>query len=166
MGNIKEKEIMPNERVYTIRGISPATLTHTKLQLSTYDPKMMYQIIEFKIMPADNVVTDCYGTISMGKNDNIDPSEPNFSNQNEIAWAHHALWQNGTALPGSESFVISNHEVNDEKLFNYDIWMHTEDALDNSPINYFIKILRYSTSAVEGSIGSLRQFQYDQQGNV
>lgn len=160
---------MPKERVYTLRGKQSSVIAHTKIQLSSYDPKAMYVVEEFKIMPAadlalGSVPTDCYASITMGKDDNIDPSEPNFSNQNEIAWAHHALWMNGTALPGSESVVSSNYEVNDEKLFNYDVWLHTLDVMDNCDINYFIKIRRYGLSAVEGSIGSLRQYQYNNPG--
>jgi hypothetical protein len=156
---------MPKERVYTIRGKAPAALTHQKIQLSSYDPKMMYQIIEFKVMPAGTPQnSDCYGTVSMGKNDNIDPTDPDFSNQNEIAWAHHAVRQ--PVPPGlAESVIISNYEVNDEKLFNYDIWMHTRDALNNEEVNFFLKILKYSVGAVEGSIGSLRQQQYNDQEN-
>jgi len=156
---------MPKERVYTIRGKAPAALTHQKIQLSSYDPKMMYQIIEFKVMPAGTPQnSDCYGTVSMGKNDNIDPTDPDFGNQNEIAWAHHAVRQ--PVPPGlAESVIISNYEVNDEKLFNYDIWMHTRDALNNEEVNFFLKILKYSVGAVEGSIGSLRQQQYNDQEN-
>ena len=157
---------MPSERIYTIRGKAPATLTHRKIQLSSFDPTKQYLIVEFKIMPAETAtVTDCYGSISMGQNENIDPSDPDFSNQNEIAWAHHSLWQNGTALPGSESVIGSNYEVNDEKIFAYDIWLHTKDAMDNSEINYFLKIKKYNTDAVSGSISSLRQNQYNDQSN-
>jgi len=156
---------MPSTRTYTIRGQNLATETHSKIQLSSFDPTEQYVIVEFKIMPADSVITDCYGTISMGANDNIDPSEPDFSNQNEIAWAHHSLWQNGTALPGSESVVSSNYECNDEKIFAYDIWLHTIDVLDNSSVNWFLKIKRYNVSDVSGSIASLRQNQYNLQGS-
>jgi len=156
---------MPRERIYTIRGKAPAALTHQRIQLSSYDPKQMYQIVEFKVMPAGTPQnSDCYGTVSMGKNDNIDPTDPDFSNQNEIAWSHHAVRQ--PVPPGlAESVIISNYEVNDEKLFNYDIWMHTRDALNNEEVNFFLKILRYSVGAVEGSIGSLRQQQYNDQEN-
>jgi len=157
---------MPEERIYTIRGKNPSTKTHTKVQLSAFDPTQQYVIVEFKIMPADTAATtDCYGSISMGKNDNIDPSDPDFTNQNEIAWAHHTLWQNGTALPGSESVTISNYEVNDTKLFAYDIWLHTEDKLNNSEVNWFLRIRRYKTTPVSGAIASLRQNQYNDQEN-
>ena len=156
---------MPSDRIYTIRGKRPKAVSHHKLQLSSYDPKHMYVIEEFKIMPAGTPTnSDCYGTISMGKNDNIDPSDPDFSNQNEIAWAHHSVRQ--PVPPGlGESVTISNYEVNDEKLFNYDIWLHTEDALAAEEVNYFIKIRRYDLSATAGSIGSLRQYQYNDQEN-
>ena len=156
---------MPNDRIYTIRGKAPKALTHRQLQLSSYDPKHMYQIVEFKIMPAGNATnSDCYGIISMGKNDTINPSDPDFSNQNEIAWAHHAVRQ--PVPPGvAESVTISNYEVNDEKLFNYNIWLHTEDQLGAEEVNYFIKILRFDTGVIQGSIGSLRQNQYSAQEN-
>ena len=157
---------MPEERIYTIRGKRGPGISHHQLQLSSYDPHRMYQIIEFKIMPAGNPTqADCYGIISMGKNDNIDPSDPDFSNQNEIAWSHHAVTQ--PVPPGIvESVSFYNYEINDEKLFNYNIWIHTKDALHNPPahtgedINYFLKIKRYDVGAVQGSIGSLRQNQY------
>ena len=154
---------MPEERIYTIRGKQPSALTHKKLQLSSYDPKAMYVIEEFKVMPGGTPTnSDCYGILSMGKNDNIDPSDPDFSNQNEIAWAHHSVRQ--PVPPGiGESVTISNFECNDQKLFNYDIWLHTEDTTGAEEVNYFIKIRRYKTGAVEGSIGSLRQFQYNEQ---
>ena len=158
---------MPSERLYTIRGKSPAALTHEIIQLSSYDPRMQYQIVEFKVMPAETAtVTDCYGTISMGANSNIDPTKPNFANQNEIAWSHQAYWQNGTALPGSESIVVSDFSLTDEKLFAYDIHLHTKDAMDNSEINWFILIKKYYVSADTGSIASLRQFQYNDQENA
>ena len=156
---------MPTERVYTIRGKNPKALTHRKIQLSSYDPTAMYRIEEFKVMPAGNPTnSDCYGTVSMGKNNNIDPSDPDFSNQNEIAWSHHAVQQ--PVPPGiGESVTISNYEVNDEKLFNYDVWVHTKDLANAEEVNYFLKIRRYSTDDVTGSIGSLRQYQYNDQQN-
>jgi len=156
---------MPEERIYTIRGINPAALTHTKVQLSAFDPTEQYVIVEFKIMPQTGTTnTDCYGSISMGKNDNIDPTEPDFSNQNEIAWAHHTTWQN--VPPGiGESMQIYNYEVNDNKLFAYDIWLHTDDKLRNSAVNWFLRIKRYKTTTVSGAIASLRQNQYNDQEN-
>ena len=156
---------MPSERIYTIRGKSSGTLSHEKVQLSSFDPTAQYEIVEFKIMPAGvPVSTDCYATVSMGKNDNITPSNPDFSNQNEIAWAHHAVHQN--VPPGiGESVKFYNYEVNDNKLFAYDIWLHTEDVLENEDVNWFIRIKKYSTTDVAGSIASLRQFQYNDQEN-
>ena len=154
---------MPKERIYTIRGKQPAATTHTKIQLSSHDPKAMYVIEEFKIMPAGNPGnSNVYGIISMGRNDNIDPSDPDFSNQNEIAWAHHSV----RGLGGlGESIQFFNYEVNDEKLFNYDVWLHTQDRVGNSEVNYFLKIRKYSVDSATGSIGSLRQYQYNDQEN-
>jgi len=157
---------MPEEGIYTIRGKNSPSKQHKRIQLSRFLPTDQYVIVEFKIMPQGERITDAYGTISMGKNDSIDPAAPDFSNQNEIAWAHQLQWQNGTALPGSESFVLSNYEVNDDKIFAYDIWIHTVDVLDNSDINWMLKVRRYHVSEVTGSIASLRQNQYNQQGSA
>jgi len=170
MGKFKEdKEIMTESRIYTIRGQNPAAATHKKIQLSRFDPTEQYEILEFKIMPAGTgfgaaTNSDCYGTISMGKNDNIDPTDPDFTNQNEIAWTHHSVMQR--VPPGIvEGIQISNYEVNDSKIFAYDIWMHTTDRLLGSGVNWFLKIKRYKTTEVSGSIASLRQNQYNDQEN-
>jgi hypothetical protein len=153
---------MPEDRIYTIRGQNPAGVTHRKIQLSSYDPKAEYQIIEFKLMPAGTAVNaDLHGIITMGKNSNIDPSDPDFADQNQIAWSHHTV---KTPVPpgAGESSLISNYEVNDDKIFAYDVWLHTEEAKGAHAVNYFIKIKRYYVSDVAGSIASLRQFQYNQ----
>ena len=152
---------MPSTRVYTIRGQNPAAVTHKRIQLSDYDPTAQYEIIEFKIMPAGTPTNaDVYGVLTMGADNALDPSDPDFSNQNQIAWAHHSIRQ--PVPPGlGESSVISNYEVNDGKLFAYDLHLHTEDTKAAKAVNWFIKIRKYSVSEVAGSIASLRQFQYN-----
>jgi len=157
---------MPESRIYTIRGKNPAALTHRKIQLSSFDPREQYEIVEFKIMPAGTPgQADCYGTISMGKNDNIDPSDPDFSNQNEIAWAHHSITQPTSPPAPGMAVMIYNYEVNDSKIFAYDIWLHTEEVASVEEVNWFLKIKRYKTTEVSGSIASLRQAQYNDQEN-
>jgi len=152
---------MPESRIYTIRGQNPATATHTKIQLSSFDPEAQYQILEFKIMPAGTPVnSDCSGIVTMGKDDTVDPSDPDFSNQNQIAWAHHTVRQ--PVPPGvAESVSLYNFDFVDEKLFAYDIWIHTEDSLNAKAVNYYLKIIRYDVRAVAASIASLRQAQYN-----
>lgn len=152
---------MPEERTYTIRGQNPSGTTHKKIQLSNYDPKAEYLILDFKIMPAGTPTnSDCYGIVTMGQNSSIDPSDPDFADQNQIAWAHHTVMQR--VPPGvGEGVLLNNYEINDEKLFGYDIWLHTEDVLGNEAVNYFLKIKKYNVDAVTGSIASLRQFQYN-----
>lgn len=155
---------MPSQRTYTIRGQNPATATHRKIQLSSYDPEAQYQIVEFNLWPAAKAgITatnaDLWGIITMGKNDTLDPTDADFTSQNEIAWAHHCMSTDSTIPPTGP--VISNSEINDDKLFAYDIWLHTEDSLGNSPVNYMLKIIRYDVSSVPASIASLRQYQYN-----
>lgn len=149
---------MPEERLFTIRGRQPAALSHKKIQLSTHDPTQQYAIVEFQIMPSGTPVnSDCYGTLTMGKDDSINPSDPNFGNQNEIAWAHSSVYQR--VPPGvAESVEFYNNEWLDIKLFAYDLWLHTEDQLGAKEVNWMIKIKRYKTTAESGSISSLRQF--------
>jgi len=152
---------MPSQRIYTIRGQNGSATQHRKIQLSSYDANAQYQIVEFKIMPSGTPTnSDQYGIITMGKNDNVDPSSPDFSDQNQIAWAHHTVRQ--PVPPGiAESVVISNYEVNDEKMFAYDLWLHTEDVMGGKDVNWFLKIMRYSVGDVPASIASLRQYQYN-----
>jgi hypothetical protein len=158
LGNIKEKEIMPEERLFTIRGKQPAATTHKKIQLSSYDPTHQYLIVEFKVSPAGSPLNaDVYGTLTMGENDTIDPSDPDFGDQNQIAWSHMAVRQ--PVPPGvAESVIMSRDDIIDDKLFAYDLWLHTEDALNVEEVNYMIKIIRYKTDATSGSISSLRQY--------
>ena len=149
---------MPEERIFTIRGKQPAALAHKKIQLSSADPRAQYSIIEFKIMPAGTPLnSDQYGIITMGQNNNIDPSDPDMGDQNKIAWAHHSV--NQPVPPGiAESVKIYNYEVLDEKLFAYDVWLHTEDVLNAEEVNYMIKFKRYSTNVEAASISSIRQY--------
>ena len=155
---------MPEERLFTIRGQNPAATTHKKVQLSSYDPTHQYLIVEFKVAPAGTPVnTDVYGTLTMGENDNIDPSNPDLADQNQIAWSHIAVRQ--PSPPGlGESVIMSRDDIVDDKLFSYDLWLHTEDALGAHSVNWMIKIMRYKTSATAGSISSLRQYLVNQLG--
>jgi len=152
---------MPEERTFTIRGQNPAATTHTKIQLSTHTPMNQYLIVDFKIQPAGTPTnSDCYGIITMGKDDAIDPSDPNYADQNEIAWSHSSVRQ--PVPPGiAESVSFYNDSLHDIKLFAYDIWLHTEDALNAEAVNYYIVIKRYRTSAEAGAITSLRQYMYN-----
>jgi len=156
---------MPEDRIYTIRGKNGSGLSHTKVQLSSYDPQAQYQILEFKVMPAGAPTnSDCYGSVSMGKNNNIDPTDADFKNQNEIAWSHHSVIQR--VPPGiGEGVNISYWDLVDEKLFAYDVWVHTKDQLGNEEVNWYLKIKKYYVKPVAASIASLRQFQYNDQEN-
>ena len=99
----------------------------------------------------------------MGENDNIDPSDPDFGDQNQIAWSHAAVRQ--PVPPGiAESITMSRDDIIDDKLFAYDLWLHTEDAVNAESVNWMIKIMRYKTSATAGSISSLRQYLVNQIG--
>jgi hypothetical protein len=149
---------MPEERLYTIRGQSPATTSHKKIQLSSYDPTHQYALVEFKVVPAGTALnSDCYGIITMGENNAIDPSDPDFGDQNQIAWSHAAVRQ--PVPPGiAESVTISRDDTLDVKLFAYDLWLHTEDAVGAEKVNWMLKIKRYKTSSAAGSISSLRQY--------
>ena len=146
------------ERLYTIRGRNGPSLTHHKIQLASFDPTKQFAIVKFAIMPGGTPQqSDCSGMITMGQDDTINPSDPDFGNQNQIAWAHHTVRQ--PSPPGiGESVALYNYELIDIKLFAYDIWLHTVDTLGNESVNWYLEIKKYSTSDVAGSITSLRQF--------
>jgi len=146
-----------SSRTYTIRGKHPSGASHTKLQLASYDPTVQYQIIEFKIMPAGGRQCDLNGILTLNRQDSIDPTTPNFERQTELAWARYTVHQG--VPPGiGESFDLSHSEIVDDRWFNYNIWIHTEDALAAEEINYFVRILKIDTSETAGAISSLRQY--------
>ena len=96
----------------------------------------------------------------MAENTAIDPSDPNFSDQEQIAWAKYARFLDaGAPAPGvDKSPIASESSLVDDKWFNYDLWVNTEDAMANSAINWFVRIAKFDTSDVSGSISSLRQY--------
>jgi hypothetical protein len=146
-------------RTYTIRGKAPAAQTHTKIQLSSYDPKMQYKIVEFRIAPAGNPTQfNGYGILTVNAQDGLDPKDWNFAAQNQIAWAHNTVRQ--PVPPGiGESISMYEQNFSDyDRWFNYDIWLHTEDQTGNEEVNYYIKIYKQDTSAAAGAISSLSQY--------
>jgi hypothetical protein len=150
-------------RTYTIRGQNPKGLTHSKIQLSTYDPKMMYRIVNFKIMPAGNAKQfNGYGVLTINKNDALDPTDPDFADNSQIAWAHSAVRM--SVPPGvGESITMSYDDARDrDRWFNYDLWLHTQDEAGNEAINWYIEIYKEDVNAVSGSITSLVQQMADQ----
>jgi hypothetical protein len=148
---------MPSTRIYTLRGQQPAAQGHVKIQLSEFEPTHQYAIREFRVYPANlQVSSHIGGTITMGKNDGLDPMTPDFGNQNELAWAQYSVRQ--PIPPGiGESFLSYETHLADIKLFAYDVWLHTEDSLGNSDVNWYMEIERYTTSKEAGSISSLQQ---------
>jgi len=153
---------MPREKYYhrefTLRGRETAGQSHNLLQLSSYDPTSQYEIIEFYVSSADtDKASNCTGTLTLGKNNALDSTTPDFTDDNQIAWSNYQAWQN--VPPGiGEQFIISKNNTQDDVLFNYNIWVHTKDNVGVSDVNWFIKIREYRTSAEAGSISSLRQY--------
>jgi len=150
-------------RIITLRGQSPAALTRTKLQVSTYRPTIQFQILDFRVVAAEPSATegnDISGILTMAENSAIDPSNPDFSDQEQIAWSHYARFLDaGAPAPGvDKSPIITTDKILDDKWFNYDLWVNTEDAMANSAVNWFIKLAKFDTSDVAGSISSLRQY--------
>jgi hypothetical protein len=156
-----------HSRTYTIRGKHATGASHTKLQLASYDPTVQYQIVEFKIMPASvgapssgPDVCDCNGILTLNRQDSIDPLEPNFERQTELAWARYSVSDsNNPPSPGVDNNVgLYNSEIVDDRWFNNSIWCHTQDRLGNVEVNYFVRILKIKTTEVAGSISSMRQY--------
>ena len=128
-----------------------------------YDPTTQFQVVEFKIMPAEASTTegsDCSGILTINENSTLDPSDPDFGDQGQVAWAKYTRYlSEGAPAPGvDKSPIISQHDIVDSKWFNYNLWVHTEDAMLNSAVNWFIRILKVETSEVAGSISSMRQY--------
>ena len=146
-------------RTFIIRGKAPAAETHTKIQLSSYDPTVQYQIVDFRVSPAGNPAqSNCYGVLTLNKDDGKDPKDWNWSRQREIAWAHSSVTQSVPPGIGESIQLYEQYYADLDKWFNYDIFCHTEDATGNEEVNYMIKIYKRETSAAAGSISSLSQY--------
>ena len=147
-------------RVYTIRGKAPAARTHSRIQLSSYDPTTQYKIIEFKVVPAGNPSqTNSFGILTINEQNSLDPRDFDFAAQSQIAWSHTSVRQSVPPGIGESIQMYEQHYADYDRLFNYDIWCHTQDATGNAEINYFIKIYKQTTSKEAGAISSLMQYQ-------
>ena len=146
-------------RTFIIRGKAPATETHTRIQLSSYDPTVQFQVVDFRIAPAGNPSnTNQYGVLTLNRDDNKDPTDWNWSAQREIAWAHTTVESPNPPDVGQSIKLYEYNSADVDKWFNYDIWCHTIDRLGVNEVNYMIKIYKKKTSAEAGSISSLAQY--------
>jgi len=108
-------------------------------------------------MPAGGRQCDLNGIITLNRQDSIDATTPDFERQTELAWARYTVYQ-GVPPALGESYQLYHSEIVDDRWFNYNIWVHTEDALAAEEINYFVRILKIDTSETAGAISSLRQY--------
>lgn len=146
-------------RTYVIRGQAPKEQTHTLIQLSSYDPSIQYQILDFRVAPAGNPTqTNCYGVLTLNEDDAKDPKDWNWGIGREIAWAHTSVKQAEIPFPGESVQMYEQHYADVDKWFNYNIWCHTQDASNAEAVNYMIKIYKRETSETAGSISSLAQY--------
>lgn len=145
-------------RTYVIRGQAPAAQTHTLIQLSSYDPNVQYQILDFRVAPAGNPSqSNCYGVLTLNQDDAKDPRDWNWGIGREIAWAQTCIFT-ATGIPTPASTISEQHHADVDKWFNYNIWCHTQDAYGDEAVNYMIKIYKRETSEAAGSISSLAQY--------
>ena len=108
-------------RVYTIRGKAPAARTHSRIQLSSYDPTTQYKIIEFKVVPAGNPSqTNSFGILTINEQNSLDPRDFDFAAQSQIAWSHTSVRQSVPPGIGESIQMYEQHYADYDRLFNYD----------------------------------------------
>ena len=167
MGNNKEKEIMAKpeqlRRIFNMSGKVPnagtSTPTHKRIQVGWPKADYSYAIVEFRVYPSNtNVNAQLNGTITLAKDDNLDPSTPNMDNTNELAWATYNQ-QQGVPPGIGESLTISTTGlIDDENYFDRNIYLHAVDEAGTQDINYWIKLAEFRTKPEVGGIIMLRQF--------
>ena len=145
--------------MFTYRGVAPATERHEQLQFSVKSPNRQYAIVDFQVRPQSlELASTCSGILTMSKNDNIDPLVPTYSDNSEIAWAKSSTDISVPPALGEVPSFFSDSVVDQDRLFNYDLWLHTQEVTGNVQINWIITLAEFRTTSKTGAISSLRQF--------
>ena len=135
------------------------TPTHHRLSIGHMKTDKVYAVESFRVYPSvTNVNSQINGTLTLTRDDNIEPKNPNFSDTNQYAWSSYNI--HAPVPPGvTESFTISqSSHVDDEKYFKMDLHLHVVDENSAGDINYFVKITEYDAPPAVDSIVQLDQF--------
>jgi hypothetical protein len=161
MGNIKEKEIMPKDRIYTLRGKLDATSTvHEQLPLLFKTANYLYEVIDFKVYPDDvnspDIVT---GTLTRSQADTTDPTDLSIADNNVVAWAQAIRYQ---AVPPPAGEVLQGVSydsfVDAEQTFGTDLWVHLA-SVARTNVNYYIVLRRVKVSNAGAVADDIEQYQ-------
>jgi len=149
------------KRIFNMSG-RMADGEHRQLQIGQMHMETAFVILDFKVWPTETD-RNCQlnGTLTMKRDDAIDPSEPSFKDTNQFAWTSYNICDtNVIPAPGITpcSIISSGTHIDDEKYFAQDIHVHTNDAVGTQGINYWIKIAEFDTPPDVGSLIQLRQF--------
>ena len=148
-------------RVFNMTGRIPnggaSTPSHKRIQVGWPKADYSYAIVEFRVYPSNTAVnSSLHGTLTLAKDDSIEPATPNFDNTNELAWSSS---YNGITAGLTGPLSIDEVSLNDdENYFDRNIYLHAVDEVGTQDINYFIKLAEFRTKPDVGAIVMLRQY--------
>lgn len=157
------KDKIKLNRIFNMSGKLPnagkSVPTHKRIQVGWPKANYSYAIVEFRIYPSNtNVNAQLNGTITLAKDNDLDPTTPNMKNTNELAWYTYNQ-QQGVPPGVGESLVIStNGLIDDENYFDRNIYIHASDEQGTQDMNYWIKLAEFKTKPDVGGIVMLRQY--------
>jgi len=136
-----------------------STPGHKRIQIGWPKADYSYAIVEFRVYPSNmvgGINSALHGTITLAKDDTLEPASPDFSNTNELAWSSSI---NGLSPGITGPLGVTEFSLNDdENYFDRNIYLHTVDEVGTQDVNYFLKIAEFRTKPDVGAIVMLRQF--------
>lgn len=150
-------------RIFNMSGKLPINTTrapvHKRIQVGWPKATYSYAIVEFRVYPsAMGTNTQLNATLTLAKDDSLDPTNPNMDNTNELAWATFNARQ--PVPPGVGEGLVTSETglIDDENYFDRNIYLHGCDEVGTQDLNYWIKLAEFKTRPDVGAIVMLRQF--------
>lgn len=129
---------------------------HKRIQVGWPDATYSYAIVEFRVYPSNaKVNSSLHGTLTLAKDDTLEPAEPSFKDSNQLAWSSSI---NGIAPAITGPLGVTEFSlIDDENYFDRNIYLHTVDEVGTQDVNYFIKLAEFRTKPDVGAIVMLKQ---------
>ena len=133
--------------------------THKRIQVGWPKADYSYAIVEFRVYPSNtNVNAQLAGTLTLAKNDSLEPGSPNMDDTNQLAWSTYNQHHGVPPGVGEANVISESGLIDDENYFDRNIYLHGVDEQGTQDINYFIKLAEFRTKPDVGAIVMLRQY--------
>lgn len=133
------------------------TPAHKRIQVGWPDATYSYAIVEFRVYPSNaKVNSSLHGTLTLAKDDTVEPAEPSFKDSNQLAWS--SSYNGITAGLTGPLNTTEVSLIDDENYFDRNIYLHTVDEVGTQDVNYFIKLAEFRTKPDVGAIVMIKQY--------